>query len=103
MTRHKHRKVIKAWAEGAEVQVRHDAGEIWVDLLTDSPCFYLGSEYRIKPRTLKREGWVNIYRAPGGTDMRHAYGVHDTEEAADIFADHNCVVATVKIEWEEEE
>lgn len=102
MTRHKHYDVIVAWAEGQEIQVRHYNDEMWVDLLTDSPFFHLLSEYRIKPKTTKKEGWVNIYPTPGGGDMRRSYDVHATEEAAQTRA-RDDVLATVKIEWEETE
>jgi hypothetical protein len=62
MTRHKHADVIHAWADGAEIQYRRYKEEQWVDV--DSPCFNPGFEYRIKPRIVKRDGWVNIYPIP---------------------------------------
>ena len=88
MTRHKHADVIHAFAEGAEVQFRRAAGERWED--ERNPSFFASNEYRIKPRTVKREGWVNIYNI--------CY-VHATEEIAKTFAVDG-LVATVKIEWE---
>ena len=100
MTPHKHCEVIKAWADGAEVQTRRDAGEMWTGI--EFHCFSEHAEYRIKPRTVKRVGWVNIYRAPGGTDTRNAYGVHPTEEIANTFAGDGCV-ATLRVAWEETE
>ena len=99
MKPHKHCELIKAWADGAEIQRRKYASNEWVD--TD-PDWRVGTEYRIKPRTVKRVGWVNIYRAPGGTDTRNAYGVHPTEEIANTFAGDGCV-ATLRVAWEETE
>lgn len=92
MTRHKHFEVIKAWAEGAEIQYRRYKEEQWLDAA--HPCFNAEFEYRVKPRTVKREGWVNIY---------HICSVHATEEIAKKFSEEDDIVATVKVEWEEEE
>jgi len=49
MGKHKHADVIKAWAEGAEVQVfRHEYdGYYWED--TATPSFNTDFEYRVKP------------------------------------------------------
>lgn len=44
-TPHKHAATIKAWADGAEVEVRHIAGE-WV--LTHPPLWAEFREYRVK-------------------------------------------------------
>lgn len=98
--RHKHADVIHAWAEGAEIQFRRSAGERWVD--ERSPSFFVFNEYRIKPRTVKHEGWVNIYRLPGGEFSSTVYCVHATEEAAKTLAGSG-TVARVKVEWEETE
>ena len=97
MTPHKHCEVIKAWAEGAEIQVKGSDG--WEDT---TPLWHLHNEYRIKPKTVRKEGWVNIYRASRDTGTRDAYGVHPTKEIANSFSGDGCV-ATVKIEWTEEE
>ena len=65
--------------------------------------FFELNEYRIKPRTVKREGLVNVYRAsPESLVPRNSGGVHPTEEIANRFADDGCV-ATLKIEWTEDE
>ena len=90
MTRHKHADVIHAWADGADIQYLMLDG-VWDDI--SFPFLNESNEYRIKPRTVKREGWVNIY---------HICSVHATEEIAKTFAVDD-LVATVKIEWEEEE
>lgn len=99
---HPHREIIHAWAEGAEIQTRLDASVMWTDVVSDSPSFSPTFEYRVKPRTVKREGWVNIYRAHG-CEIPSAATVHATEEAAKTFAVSDGLAATVKIEWSEEE
>ena len=100
MTPHKHCEVIKAWADGAEIQAKSTVDGSWINCY--SPTFANDVEYRIKPRTVKREGWVNIYRASRDTGTRDVYGVHLTEEIANTFAGDGCV-ATLKIEWTEEQ
>lgn len=90
MARHKHADVIHAWAEGEEVEIL-DNGQ-WIDAKT--PNFCTMYEYRIKPKTVKREAWVNIYTA----EECFAY---PTKEKADSWASDNRK-ACIRIEWEEE-
>ena len=45
MKPHKHAEIIKAWADGAKVQIAKN--DIWEDILF--PCFSDRHEYRIKP------------------------------------------------------
>ena len=91
MARHKHCEVIKAWAEGAEIQVKGSDG--WEDT---TPLWHSHNEYRIKPRTVKREGWVNVYGLPAP-----AY-IWDSEEQANLVAGSNRITC-IRIEWEETE
>ena len=44
--KHKHSELIKAWADGAIIQVKHSWDD-WRD--TDTPSWGDGMEYRIKP------------------------------------------------------
>ena len=97
MTRHKHADLIHAWAEGAEIQTFYNGK--WE--YEPNPCFYPDKEYRIKPRTVKREGWINIW----SINQARTYGVigvggnvFDSEELA---KENMSGGATVKIEWEE--
>jgi hypothetical protein len=46
---HKHAEVIKAWADGAMVQLRTDAGMEWTDI--KDPSFCEDYQYRIKPES----------------------------------------------------
>ena len=46
--KHKHAELIKAWADGAEIQVRYEKHD-WEDLATGYPGWYPHVEYRIKP------------------------------------------------------
>lgn len=53
-TPHKHAEIIKAWADGEQIEVRHKSEHKWESLATayeglQSPAWYEQSEYRIKP------------------------------------------------------
>lgn len=47
-TPHKHRDVIIAWANGAQIQYRDNLREIWRD--TDMPLWDEDEVYRVKPK-----------------------------------------------------
>lgn len=53
---HVHAEVIKAWADGATIQILNYKG-LWLDLPSPSgrPChnFWPDSKYRVKPETVK--------------------------------------------------
>ena len=44
--KHKHAELIKAWADGAEIQVRYEKHD-WEDLATGYPGWFPHVEYRI--------------------------------------------------------
>lgn len=46
-TPRKHAEIIKAWADGAQVQIFNFIHDAWAD--ADSPDFYPDHQYRIKP------------------------------------------------------
>jgi hypothetical protein len=58
MPRHKHADVIIAWANGEDVEYK--AGKDWYNVI--NPVWDEEMEYRIKPKIVKREGWVNVYK-----------------------------------------
>jgi len=71
---HKHAALIKAWADGAEIQYRNSIREVWRDV-SGNPAWCTMAEYRIKPKTIKyrlalvegvRSDWVNA--AMNGTE-----------------------------------
>lgn len=96
MTRHKHADLIHAYADGAEIESWN--GQRWV--VDKAPCFLPELGYRIKPRVVRKEGWVNIY--PGKQRPLAGHEVYPTEKAAQLSAAEGCV-AHAKIVWEEEE
>lgn len=51
MKPHKHAELIKAWADGAEIQYRPNANYDWVD--KEEPLWFEEYQYRIKPEEKK--------------------------------------------------
>ena len=92
-TRHKHADVIHAWAEGEEIEIFYNGQ--WIDAKT--PNFCTMYEYRIKPKIVKREGWVNVYK---GGIITNAFKTKD--EAIVDGSEDSDLVDCIRIEWEEE-
>lgn len=94
---HKHRDVIIAWANGADLQVKQRPYDEWKDISFPG---WDANEYRIKPKIAKREGWVNIYQYELAEIDRKADLIHPTKESADALGASR--KACIRIEWEEE-
>lgn len=45
--KHKHADLIHAWADGAQIEVKHPSNGSWWD--ANPPCWDTNYEYRIKP------------------------------------------------------
>jgi hypothetical protein len=52
----KHAALIKAWADGAKIQTKNDAGE-WIDINFPD---WLDGEYRLKPKEKRKSNEYNI-------------------------------------------
>jgi hypothetical protein len=100
-TKHPHYDVIVAWANGEPVEHYEDGG--WYLWVSGVPPYFEDSQYRIKPKRVKKEGWVNVYSEKDRGDRSGYLGwAWASKEEADI----NCTndrIACVRIEWEEEE
>ena len=71
----KHRKVIEAWAKGAEVEWQSKALTAW--LSCNSPTWADRGEYRIKSERKTLAGWMNVY-------SNDTTGIlHDSRDKAD--------------------
>lgn len=58
--KHKHCDVIKAWADGTEVQWKDRASDTWIDWKsTYCPGFDMNTDYRVKPE--KKQLWARPY------------------------------------------
>lgn len=97
MKPHKHCELIHAYADGAEIEHLCIDGS-WRDV--KYPQFLPDGKYRIKPKTVKREGWINLYKVNYG--VKPGIDVFDTEADARHMA-LSATIATVKVEWEEVE
>jgi len=96
--KHRHYDVIVAWAAGEEIEIKDDDG-VWVSFTNAKHViFYEDMEYRIKPKLVKKEGWVNIY--PGNFLCYFHSKVH-ADKSDEVGKDKR--VACIRIEWEEEE
>jgi len=102
-TKHKHYDVIVAWAAGEEAEMFVSGAWYPVPM---NPKWHEENPYRIKPKRVKKEGWVNVYKATehyhiGMACVSNAYA---TKEKA--VADRRInpePTDTIRIEWEEEE
>jgi hypothetical protein len=52
----KHAALIKAWADGAKIQTKNEAGE-WIDINFPD---WLDGEYRLKPKEKRKSNEYNI-------------------------------------------
>ena len=48
-TPHVHATIIKAWADGAQIEVRVGGGGPWFPVFGFYPHWHLGDQYRVKP------------------------------------------------------
>lgn len=81
-TPHKHAAVIKAWADGAEVQYK--LGDEWKLLESKHPGWLNDNEYRIKPQTIKYR--VALMK---GKDYCHTLTADDFQDENQIESIHN--------------
>lgn len=65
MTKHKWHKEIKAWADGAEIEVRsplNNGWSAWVLVENKSPQWFNENQYRIKPQP-KEPQYLYVYQS----------------------------------------
>lgn len=56
-----------------------------------------------KPKTVRKSGWVNIYRAPYDKSKRIVGTIYNTKSEANMLPKSAARIAVAKIEWEEVE
>ena len=95
-TPHKHAEVIKAWADGAEIQCK-SAGGKWQTLGT-TPYWVLACEYRVKPQMVKyrRFLWVSPY-------SKQVLTVHEDEQKREPRETWVNFIRWIDTEWQEVE
>lgn len=65
---HVHAALIKAWADGAEIEVRSPPGSGWRSC--EHPAWCVGAEYRIKPTPHKWQKEVDAFKAGSSCQWR---------------------------------
>lgn len=70
----KHAELIKAWADGAKIQVKYETAPDWTDI--ENPRWTDNLEYRVKPK--EDEEKVQYYYINANT---HIYKVFDADSA----------------------
>lgn len=100
MTAHKHAEVIKAWADGAEIQFRNPEAKhpIWHPV-DSAPVWATSLEYRVKPRPkkcipYKRYLCISIR----GVAVGLMYNDHTWNPE-----EHNGFIKWIDTEWQEHE
>jgi len=99
MPRHKHADAIIAWANGEEIEMFVSGAWYPVPM---NPKWHEENPYRIKPKLVKKEGWVNVYPDKYAWHITAKTEFHFNKEHADRMATKDRV-ACIRIEWEEEE
>ena len=96
---HKHAAVIKAWADGAKVQIKERSGK-WVDV--DVPGWTTSFEYRVKPTTKRTVGYRRyIYRLSSSNKLypAHAFDGED-HTVPDYIENRHDFVRWIDTEWQ---
>lgn len=70
---HVHAEVIKAWADGAEIEYRHEDYDTW--RVADNPTWDLYNKYRVKPKPVVKYHGI-MQGTDGYEDMNHNTGYH---------------------------
>ena len=94
--KHRHYDVIVAWASGEETQVRINKDADWMTLGT-TPTFFDHYDYRIKPKRVKKEADVVVYKTSDGAIRAYVSFL------SPILQVYNAtLIKVIPIEWEEE-
>lgn len=87
----KYLPVLKAWLQGGQLQSRGScSSKPWKDI--NSPEWWHGSIYRIKPDVNMIDNWMNVYANDHNT-------IHKSRKHADKYAIHSRI-ACVHIQQE---
>lgn len=81
---HVHAEVIKAWADGAEIEYRHEDCHMW--RVADNPTWNLYNRYRVKPEPVVKYHGI-LQGVNGYENMNHTTGYHS--ELKHVSSVHN--------------
>lgn len=71
---HVHAEVIKAWADGAEIEYFSNRSEKWIVVANNNPCWSSNEKYRVKPKVTHKIG--NKYDKSGSVYLLASVGNH---------------------------
>ena len=95
---HKHSELIKMWADGAEIEVKHPSNQSWWD--AKPPLWDLDYKYRIKPEEKKP-----VVRWMWAWEEHKLWCMSDTfmteEEAKDLETESG--IRYIKLDWSQQE
>ena len=93
---HKHAALIKAWADGAEIQYKDPEMFEWADVGYYAPGWCNQTEYRIKPKTIKYRTY--LWQSAFGT-----YGVFTCTDEQNRVSDYEYMKDFIKWlgDWQE--
>ena len=69
-TPHKHAALIKAWADGAEIE-RRDSDCYWISV--NQPVWNTDSEYRIKPEPKPDHVYYGVFEMDGSISIESCF------------------------------
>lgn len=84
MKPHKHCEVIKAWADGHEIQYKDFAGR-WISC--PNPAFNESCEYRAKPKTIK----YRVALLGNDAGVAYTYTAENSQNEAVLERSHHFV------------
>ena len=94
MKPHKWAKEIKAWADGAEIEVKVSGMDRWSNVTAIHPQWHEDNEYRIKPQP-KEPQYLYVYHQEG-KGLEIGYAPH---EALNMWKTK--IVGKIKLEQDE--
>jgi hypothetical protein len=94
MKPHKHAELIKQWAEGVEIEVKHPSNGSWWD--AKPPVWDLDYEYRIKP---EHKPDVVVYSRVVGKFMLTSEGIEIQQLIVCALKDRPNIKYTFDGEW----
>jgi hypothetical protein len=103
---HKHAEIIKAWADGYQVEAYNPERDSWINVV--EPGWFNDIEYRVKPGVIKTRDPVvlsydvQVEKDPFDDDLIDFHNYSDTYNLRLMFVDEKLVGAFV-IEDDEDE
>lgn len=91
---HVHAEVIKAWADGAEIEYRHEDSHVW--RVADNPTWNLYIRYRVKPEPVVKYHGI-LQGANRYEDINHNTGYYfEVSHVRSIDPENWKLIAIVK-------